>query len=369
MPKPRFALGRRLPNRGLAGRIRRKQLGAASGVADSLRSFIADGLGRQRFITQGSDCLSWLSEFHYANGEVLVKKTGTILRLDKALRGDIFAWLVFYAAVQSLRIGAWMRVRRAPKLAFAPDRPRPWYLAWPVLKAAGVRMVRDAAKADIVFHFDDSTDTSAVALPAPAPKARTINYHCRDVSKTRVGVVFEAVFGYPLAVDPRSFSGAMVEKSEKNGAHDGRIVQGPLEPLPNRTYQRVIDNSMAPQNGREILVEDLRTPMIWGQPALVFRKRRNISRRFANDNVDCVLARPEEVFSHEEIAKLCAFAAALGLDWGGLDVLRDRADGRIYIVDANKTDMGPPISLPLADKLKAIKILARAFNDRAVQPL
>ena len=48
------------------------------------------------------------------------------------------------------------------------------------------------------------------------------------------------------------------------------------------------------------------------------------------------------------------------LDWGGLDILRDK-DGRIYVVDVNKTDMGPPITLPLGDKLKATGLLADAF--------
>jgi hypothetical protein len=43
-------------------------------------------------------------------------------------------------------------------------------------------------------------------------------------------------------------------------------------------------------------------------------------------------------------------------------VLRDRADGNLYIVDANKTDMGPPIGLNLADKLVATRQLANAFR-------
>jgi hypothetical protein len=51
------------------------------------------------------------------------------------------------------------------------------------------------------------------------------------------------------------------------------------------------------------------------------------------------------------------------LDWGGLDVLRDRADGRLYVVDVNKTDMGPPIALPWADKLRATRLMARALLE------
>ena len=60
---------------------------------------------------------------------------------------------------------------------------------------------------------------------------------------------------------------------------------------------------------------------------------------------------------------LALFCREIGLEWGGVDVLRDRNDGKLYIVDANKTDMGPPIALNLADKIVATRMLARAFRD------
>jgi hypothetical protein len=50
------------------------------------------------------------------------------------------------------------------------------------------------------------------------------------------------------------------------------------------------------------------------------------------------------------------------MDWGGLDILRDRRTKQIYIVDANKTDMGPPLALPLADKMRATRLLASALR-------
>ena len=44
-----------------------------------------------------------------------------------------------------------------------------------------------------------------------------------------------------------------------------------------------------------------------------------------------------------------------------VDVLRDRTTGKIFIVDANKTDMGPPIALQLGSKLRATRRMAKAF--------
>jgi hypothetical protein len=75
---------------------------------------------------------------------------------------------------------------------------------------------------------------------------------------------------------------------------------------------------------------------------------------------------PGEVFSPEEMQRIAAFSREMGLDWGAIDALRHRADGKLYIVDANKTDMGPPIALPLADKMKATRLLAEAFRAYAL---
>ena len=49
-------------------------------------------------------------------------------------------------------------------------------------------------------------------------------------------------------------------------------------------------------------------------------------------------------------------------DWAGLDILRD-ADGRIYVVDVNKTDVGPIIALPCSDKIRSTALLARALDQ------
>lgn len=37
--------------------------------------------------------------------------------------------------------------------------------------------------------------------------------------------------------------------------------------------------------------------------------------------------------------------------------------GRIYIVDVNKTDVGPIIALPLAEKIQATQLLADALTE------
>ncbi len=299
----------------------------------------------------------WWQDFEFQDGVVTVKKTGARLRLEPGLIGEVLSWFPFYFVVEAWRLGR--SSRSGPRIWFAPDRPRPWYLIWSVLHAAGARIAKSADEADAVFFFDDSTSGSTIEWP---PEARAINRHCQSIAKSHVGTVFEQCFGYSLNVDPTQFSGKMVRKSEANGAHDGRIVEGPCATEPGFVYQRVIDNSIA--GG---MVEDLRCPTVGGTIPLVILKQRLASHRFANTNDNVELVETHTVLSASEQAQLSDFARAMQLDWGGLDVLRDKADGRLYVVDVNKTDMGPPIIMAMDDKIRITKRLATAFLDFLLQ--
>ena len=300
----------------------------------------------------------WSADFEFRHDHLRVKKTGARVPYAGGVVKEVLDWYLFFLVVQGMRVLNGLLGRRGPAVAFTPDAPRPWYLIWAVGRAAGVRAVSDLSSADAVFFFEDATCSTPPPLAAP-PHARLINFACADVSKSRVAAVFEDVFGYPLAVDPAAHDGPMVEKSEDNGAHDGRLVDGPREPAPGRVYQRMVDTLR--EDG---LVEDMRCPTILGACDVVFLKRRPAATRFANANDEVVLTSADACFSPEERARLSAFTRAMGLDWGGLDVLRDRRDGRIYVVDVNKTDMGPPTALRLLDKVRATRRLARLFLDR-----
>ncbi|WP_417484117.1 hypothetical protein [Maricaulis salignorans] len=295
----------------------------------------------------------WWRDFEFQDGVVTVKKTGARLRLEPGLIGEVLSWFPFYLVVEGWRLRR--SSRSGPKIWFAPDRPRPWYLIWSVLHVAGARIAKTPCEADAVFYFDDSTTCGALDWPS-GPRA--INRHCQSIAKSHVGAVFEQCFGYALNVNPARFTGSLVRKSEANGAHDGRIVQGPCAAEPGYVYQRVIDNSIAGER-----VEDLRCPTVGGRIPLVILKRRRLSERFANSNESVEVVETHTVLSAAEQASLAEFARAMQLDWGGLDVLRDKADGRLYVVDVNKTDMGPPIAMKMDDKIRVTRRLAAAFLE------
>jgi hypothetical protein len=297
----------------------------------------------------------WTSDFEWAGRRLRVKTTGAEVAIDAAILASFARWLSFYLAVRARQLSLALTDR--PAVWFAPERPRPWYLVWAALAWSGLRIARTPDEASVAFYFEDATR-------GPAPDAthrRGINFGCTDISKSRVAEVFETVFRYPLTVDAERFVGDAVEKSETNGAHDGRVVSCPTRPRVGRVYQRLVDNI---DRGEAV---DLRTPFVGGRPVVVFVKRRPAAQRFANANTSIRLARPEDVFSAREIEMLSRFATAMRLDWGGLDILRDHRTGLLYVVDVNKTDM-PPLALPWLDKLRAVSRLGRALTALISSP-
>ena len=248
-----------------------------------------------------------------------------------------------------------LRLALAPRLRVLchPAVPSHHQVLYKVCAAMGWRIVVDPDAAwDVAFHTMKTR--GACALPEDRP---VVNRRCVDVSKGHVAETFERIFGYPLAVDPTTHDGPIVEKSDDNSAHDGRVLRGPLAPgeiRPGRVYQRLID---ATRGERAV---DLRTPMMGGQVPIVIEKRRPIARRFENFQDVLLLHEPEEAFSADERDKLGRLARALGLDFGEVDALRDR-DGRLYVVDVNNRPAGP------AKELRA-DLKRRAF-DRMVPRL
>jgi len=293
---------------------------------------------------------AWWRDFQLDGHVVQVRKTGARIPIDGGIVAECASWLGYHARIELER----RRIKRdGARIWFTPDTPRPWYLVWPVVQMAGLQIASAPDTADLVFSFEDLTCVDA-ARHAHLPH---LNADCLDTSKSQVARIFEQVSGRALAVDPQSWTGPMAAKSETNGAHDGHVVTGPTAPAPDLVYQRLIDNL-----ADDVCVEDLRCPTVGGEVPVVFLKRRPLKDRFANHNTEVHLLHPDAVFTALERDLIHRFCQAMKLDWGGIDVLRDRNTGDLWIVDVNKTDMGPPIALPMADKLKATRTLAHALR-------
>jgi len=198
----------------------------------------------------------------------------------------------------------------------------------------------------IQLAFDDRTEKRQ-AQPG------MWNGQCLDISKSTLDRHHRDVFGYGLEVDPTAHAGPMLEKSEGNAVHDGREIQGPIDPIkvqPGKVYQRILDNRT-----EQGLYEDLRVVVIDGQLPVVYRKRKSQDVRYTNETAEVDLAKsPESVLSEAEIAQILAISARMCAEFAELDVLRDRQDGRIHCVDLNPTPYGPPAGLPEGERSRAL---------------
>jgi len=297
-------------------------------------------------------------DYGFEGGALIAKETGAQIPLNRdflsdAVRIGSFVWLINALRATRLVKGREPRAR----ISFFPKKPRSYYAIWPVCQMADVQIVDDPAEADIHFYFEDR-EFLLTARPAPSTRP-AFNIGCFDIRKSVVARCFHDVFGYSLALDPTSWTGPAVEKSEANGRHDGRIIQCPVpEPQAGQVYQRLIDNTF---DGKTFI--DIRTPVVGGKIPFVYLKYRLRQARFSNENDRVDLTAPDSVLSRTEQAQIADFAHTMRLDFGGLDILRDRSDGKIYIVDVNKTDMGPPSKLSAAKKLTAIRGLADSFAE------
>lgn len=250
-------------------------------------------------------------------------------------------------------LGALYVVRRAagPRVAVLARGPGAGHILFKVCLWLGLRVHHDATATGPAIVTEGGTYLTR-AYPAGAWNAR-----CRDISKATVQRLFGEVFGYPLSVDPRTHCGPMVEKSDINALHDGEVITGPCEPRAGKVYARVVSNVVGEQ------AEDLRTTIVRGRVACVYRKLRPLSSRFSNTNSSVSLLNPAMAFTPLETSSLLRLADVIGMDFGEMDVLRDRADGRLYVVDINKTPVGPPNGIGWLDHFRAVRRIALAFRD------
>ncbi len=251
-------------------------------------------------------------------------------------------------------------------MVFYPQTAGPWYNAWTAAHLAGFKVTKTLDRADYVFVFDDLTHSNAADALTFVQKAKAINPQITDISKVNVGSVFKNVFGYSVDVDPATHQGPAVEKSDENGTHDGRIVECPLTPdqiNPAMVYQKLVDSCF---NGET--TEDLRIAVAYGDIPVVYHKHKNPDERFGTHYLQVDVKSADQVFSGEEIRKTQAFCAEIGLDFGAVDILRDRHDGRIYIVDVNKTCM-PVMTLSLIEQIRAQTRIANSFRKGVLSAL
>lgn len=259
------------------------------------------------------------------------------------------------------------RLRPTRTVLFYPELPRRGFVIWKLLARLGIRITNDPDDSpDAVILWQDRTLIDREAYAAVLERfPRVINGRCTDISKSHVGTCFEEAFGYALAVDPRRYVGPMVAKSEANATHDGRLQIGPLsEAAPRTAYQRLVESKITCR-----LCVDYRVPVIDGRLPLAYLRFRRYDERFVSNFENAVLADIDDVLTPWEQERVVDFSARIGLDYGELDVLRDRTDDQIYVVDCNKTPWGPTALPHRDDRAEAIGRMLPFVDAMVESPL
>lgn len=276
---------------------------------------------------------------------------------SKYLYGTDVAWRRWVDAAR-------LWTRPAKTVLFHPDCPV-WvseYVAFRLCALLRYKVINDPRQHyDVAFKFHDSTLSTPEDLAAEdVDLDRAVNGKSRDISKSTIETIFASVFGYELRVDPTQYEGAAVVKSDKNYTHDGRVIECPIDESEverGSVYQKEIDTKT--ESGYFL---DHRVVIIGDTIPLVYLKYQRT--RFENTGVSHIeLVRPEDVFEPLEMKRLFELARAMGLDYGELDVLRNRSDGRIYVVDVANTPTGPSYGITKEQQRRALNIMLPPFED------
>jgi hypothetical protein len=242
----------------------------------------------------------------------------------------------------------------APAVSFYPMRVEPAAAIAHVLPRLGMRIVPFGSPAALTFAWETGTwlaPEDEARLPAGA-----INRSCRDISKTTVDALWAEASGYSIAVDPLKWRGPLVVKPVVNGVRGGRIVSGPLaQRHPGVVYQQLVDCRV---EGR---IHTLRPVIFGGRILLVYEKWRAADDWFSGVE-EVGVKSAGDVLSEAEQGQLLRFAEAIGLDYGELDVVRDNASRRIFVVDANRTPIRPR-GLKAVDEDRAFGPLAQSLTS------
>ncbi len=254
--------------------------------------------------------------------------------------------------------------RRNKTVLFYPEYPKRMNLLHQIFKSLDYNITNNP---NLPFQygikcFDITIDSgnSSEILEELSRNHLIINKGSIDISKTMVDKMFSEVFEYSSLVDPLSYEGEFIQKSDMNATHDGVIFAKPISIIKDGfIYQRLINNTYDANTSVE-----MRVPVMRSHIPFVYYKYKPINDRFG-----CILLKAErvdtdEALTSEEQEKIVLFCKKMKLDFTELDILRDKDSLKIYITDANNNPTGPPGFLP---RKEAIQRLAKALNKHLLQ--
>ena len=131
---------------------------------------------------------------------------------------------------------------------FYPDFPSAGFMISQILYFLGYGVTNNPDhKFDFAIKWEDATFSpqDQVLRGLEAQNASVVNINCVDISKAHVDEVFHSVFGYSVTVDPLTYTGNCVVKSNLNAQGGGRIISCPIDTIEaDVVYNKLIDNEV-----------------------------------------------------------------------------------------------------------------------------
>lgn len=160
-----------------------------------------------------------------------------------------------------------------------------------------------------------------------------LNSGCLDITKSRNEVVMKTVFGYNTIVDPM-VTPVFGEKIEEQGRHSITIMRREefTARKPNHIYVKLINSIY------DGLAEAWRVYVFGGRVVFAYRSMKPEHKRFGRSSAHVSQEFTQDFWQHFtrlELDGIEEYCKMYPVEYTELDVLRDRDDGRIYIVDNN----------------------------------
>ena len=132
---------------------------------------------------------------------------------------------------------------------FLPEKPIGHKIN-PILHYLDIGVSNTSRDADYLMYWNHRAE----GQPVPDKVKEGINANCLDTRKSFVEARFREVFGYGSFINPLTYKGKYVIKSETNGVKDGTVVTGKHKYEAGKVYQKFFDTDKV----------DYRIPVIGG---------------------------------------------------------------------------------------------------------
>lgn len=208
------------------------------------------------------------------------------------------------------------------KCFFYPNPPI-GHVINPLMGALGWTVTQDIEKADLCFWWKFTHHEEK--LPDVLRGRRCVNSGCTSTLKTEVERRFVKSFGITTFIDPLTYVGDAVVKSNLNAKHDGEVIICPIESVEEgKVYQRLL--------GKKDYIYNMRISVICGEVSYVSIQHKNhLFLGVIDGGVDsCEIKNPLDVFTKEWLENLKDFCDGY-IDIAEIDVV----DG--CILDVNNT--------------------------------